>query len=144
MKKIVMLVGVVVVFGFVTGCTSTHISQYSAPLELKVQTDKAPVVEVGEEINGQATIQRILFFSWGPSKFADGVNYGGSEAGTGLSLLGDTMGAGKAAAAYNACFTNKADILVVPRYEIEDENYIVYQKTQFKVKGNKGVFKGLK
>jgi hypothetical protein len=145
MKKMSLFVVAVVALALVVGCASTHVSQYSAPLEVKIQTDKAPVVEVGDKINGEATIQRVLFFKWGASKFADGVNYGGAAEGSGgLSLLGDTVAEGKAAAAYNARIANGADVIVVPRYEVTDTNYIVYQKTVFKVEGYKGVFKGLK
>jgi hypothetical protein len=145
MKKLGLLVAAVVAVALVSGCASTHISKYSAPLEVKIQTDKAPMVEVGEEITGNATIQRVLFFKWGASRFADGVNYGGSgESSGGLSLLGNTVNEGKAAAAYNACQTVGADVIVVPKYEVEDTNYLIYQKTTFKVTGFKGTFKGLK
>ncbi len=144
MKKLLSLaLGVAAVAFIATGCSSTHVSQYSAPLEVKVKTEKPPVVEVGEEVKGEATIQRVLFFSWGSSKFADGVNYSATETAPGFSLLGDIMGAGKAAAAYNACVDSKADVLVVPRYTIEDNNYFVYQKTNFKVTGFKGTLKNV-
>ncbi len=145
MKKLVSIaLGVAAATFIATGCASTHVSQYSAPLVVKVETQKAPTVEVGEEITGEATIQRILFFKWGVNEFADGVNYGGQESGSsGLSLLGDTMGEGKAAAAYNACVAAKADVIVVPRYTIEDKNYFVYQKTHFSVKGSKGTLKNV-
>jgi len=144
MKKLLSLaLGAAAVAFVVTGCSSTHVSQYSAPLEVQVKTEKPPVVEVGEPISGEATIQRVLFFTWGSSKFADGVNYSASETPSGFSLLGDTMGSGKAAAAYNACVDSKADVIVVPRYTIEDNNYFVYQKTNFKVNGLKGTLKNV-
>lgn len=145
MKKLCLFAGIIAVVALIcTGCASTHVSQYSAPLEVKIQTSKAPLVEVGEEIKGEATIRRILFFKWGVSKFADGVSYGGSDSSSGgMSLLGNTIAEGKAAAAYNACVANNADVLVVPRYTVEDDNYVVYQKSVFNVKGYKGTFKGL-
>ena len=144
MKKLLTLaLGAAAVAFVVTGCASTHVSQYSAPLEVKVKTEKPPTVEVGEEIKGEATLQRVLFFTWGSSKFADGVNYSSDSVAPGFSLLGDSMGAGKAAAAYNACVDSNADVIVVPRYTIEDKNYFVYQKTNFAVKGYKGTLKNV-
>jgi hypothetical protein len=123
-----------------TACSSTNVSQYSAPLDVKVETAKAPVVEVGGEIKGTATIQRVLFFTWGVSKFADGVNYGAPN--VGFSLLG-TNEAGKAAAAYNATVTSNADVIVVPRYTVETDDYFVYAKSVYNVKGFKGTLKSV-
>jgi hypothetical protein len=144
MKRVLSIaLGVAAVAFIATGCTSTHVSQYSAPLEVKVKTEKPPTVEVGDKIQGEATIQRVLCFSWGSSKFADGVNYSATETAPGLSFFGDSMGAGKAAAAYNACVDSNADVIIVPRYTIEDNNYFVYQKTKFNVVGFKGTLKNV-
>ena len=144
MKKLLSIaLGTVAVAFVASGCTSTHVSQYSAPLEVKVKTEKPPTVEVGDPIKGEATIKRILFFTWGSSRFADGVSYAEGSTPSGLSFLGDTIGSGKAAAAYNACTDSNADVIVVPRYTIVDDNYFVYSKTHFEVTGLKGTLKNV-
>ncbi len=146
MRKLAALICGIAALVVVSGCKSTHISQWSAPLDVQLKTEVTPIVEVGEEITGTATVTRILFISMASStNYADGVEYAGAEGGAGgFNLLGDAMGDGKAAAAYNACFVNKADVIIAPRYTIESVSYGVYAKTTFTVKGYKGVFKGFK
>lgn len=147
MKKILLaslaLASVAVIL---TGCTTNHVSKYSAPLDIKVEAQAKPTVQVGGLINGEAKLQRVLFFTWGASKFADCVDYGGPSGGqeTGFQLFGISFDAGKAAAAYNACDKADADVIVAPKYEIEYKNYVVYAVAKIKVQGYKGNFKGLK
>lgn len=140
-KAILSLLHISVLSLFLVGCTNTYVSQFSAPLEVKFETQKVPMVDVGPEIKGHAVIHRLLFFTWGVNNFADGVNYGGGSESIGFSL--DTnYNEGKAAAAYDACNRNNADVIIAPRYTLTNENYWVYSKTAFVVKGYKGTFKG--
>ncbi|OGV48286.1 MAG: hypothetical protein A2X49_15750 [Lentisphaerae bacterium GWF2_52_8] len=142
MKKVLLLaISAVAVVSMVSGCSSTHVSKYSAPLDVKIETSAKPTVDVGEKIKGEATLTRVLFFTFGASKFAEGMNYGG--AGDAPGLFGDSFANGKAAAAYDACEKAKCDVILAPHYVIEDNNYFVYQKTNYKVEGYKGNFTGL-
>jgi hypothetical protein len=142
MKKVLFSVlGALTVAAFAAGCSTTHVSKYSAPLTVKVETQATPTVKVGGLIDGQAKIQRVLFFKWGVSKFAECINYGGAPV---MGLFGDSFAMGKAAAAYDACEKNKCDVIIAPSYVIEDNNYFVYQKTLFTVKGYKGNLQGIK
>ncbi len=145
MRKIAALICGIAVVAAMSGCSTVHESQWSAPLLVQLTTPVTPVVEAGDEITGTAVITRILFFKTGCDKFADGVTYAGNEgANAGLNIFGNTMAEGKAAAAYAACKANGADVIIAPRYTIESKNYIVYEKITFNVKGYKGIFKGLK
>ena len=145
MKKFAALIIGIASLAVMTGCASTHVSQWSSPLDVKLEVNLTPMVEVGDEITGTATITRILFVSTGATQFADGVEYAGSESGAlGFSLFGNAMAEGKSAAAFDACNKAGADVIIAPRYTVETKDYIVYAKTTFTVKGFKGVFKGLK
>jgi len=145
-KALALLLAVAVVAILATGCTTKHISQYSSPLEVELKAAVTPQVEVGGQIEGEATLQRVAFFTWGATKFADGVNYGAATRATGLfgGLFGPKYAAGKAAAAYEACAANGADVILAPRYVIDDDDFIIYQKTKYQVKGYKGTLKGVK
>ena len=145
-KALAILIGAVLVAALATGCATKHISQYSSPLEVELKTAVTPQVTVGGPIEGTAVLQRILFFTFGASQFADGVDYGLTAAPTGLfgGLFGDSLAVGKAAAAYKACTANKADVILAPRYIIDSEDYLVYQKSTYKVMGYKGTLTGIK
>lgn len=144
MKRFAALIIGVVALTVICGCTSTHVSQWSSPLDVKLEANITPMLEIGEEIKGTATITRILFFSSGATEFADGVEYTADSGSLGYSLFGNAIAEGKAAAAYNACNTAKADVIIAPRYTVETKDYVVYAKTTINVKGYKGIFKGLK
>jgi hypothetical protein len=147
MKKVItILFGAVLVGALASGCATKHVSQYSSPLEVELKTAVTPEVTVGGAIEGTATLQRVLFFTFGATEFADGVNYGLTTSETGLfgGLFGGMFEAGKAAAAYKACTANQADVILAPRYTIDDNDYFVYQKTTYTVKGYKGTLTGIK
>ena len=128
-----------------SACSTTYMSQYSAPLEVKLQADVVPEVIAGDPIEGQADISRFICFKWGADEFADGVDFGAGPGGdVGLGVFSSMIPAGKAAAAYDACIRNKADIIIAPRYKIFVDDYWIYEKQKFYVKGYKGTFKGLK
>lgn len=145
MRKLAALIIGFAALTVICGCTSTHVSQWSSPLDVKLEVNLTPNIETGEEITGSATITRILFISSGATTFADGVEYAGADTGNlGFSLFGDAIAEGKAAAAYDACVKANADVIIAPRYTVETKSYVVYAKTTINVKGIKGVFKGLK
>jgi hypothetical protein len=101
-----------------------------------------PEVTIGKKISGKATIQRVLCFQWGASKFAECVNYGGT--GVKGGFLFAPFEAGKAAASYDACKKANCDVIVCPKYTIKNDDYVVYCKTEVHVEGFSGNFKELK
>ncbi len=128
-----------------SGCSSTYMSQFSAPLQVRVQADAVPDVVVGDPIEGQSDISRFLWFKWGADEFADGVDFGAGPGGdVGLGTFSSMIPAGKAAAAYDACLRNKCDVILAPRYKIFVDDFWIYEHQKFYVKGYKGTFKGFK
>ncbi len=133
MKSVIVLTAIATLT--LSGCSPTHISQPSSPLHSKVEAPLKADLSVGNKISGSAKSTQILgFINLGPSKFADGVNYG---AGSEVSLF-DAFAGVKAAAAYDATTKAKADVIVAPRYTIETSDYLVFKTTTAKVDGYKG------
>ncbi len=144
MKKNVML-SLVAAFAFIfVGCQSTNVSQPSSPVSTKIEANLKADIAVGADIEGTSSLNVLfgLIKFGGDSKFADGVTYtmGGSSA----LLPFDTVGPVKAAAAYNACSANGADVLVAPRYTVEIEDYFVFKTIKVTVKGKKGTLGSIK
>lgn len=128
------------------GCSSSYLSQPSSPLEVKTVGILVPDIEVGEKIEATATVSRVCYmFIVSDTKFADGVNYGGSyvEESVSESFWGDTILEAKSAAAYKACAENKADVIICPRYYIIVNSYPFYKEVRVKVFGYKGTIKGV-
>lgn len=125
-----------------SGCVSYHQSQPTSPIDSTVVANLKADIAVGETISGQSSVNvlfGVLKFG-GDSQFADGVTYGyGDQSGAGLSGLGlDPVSAVKSAAAYKAVKSSGADLIVAPRYEVNEENYFIFKKVSVTVKGNKG------
>ena len=139
MKRFVAFVIGVSALTVVCGCASTHVSQWSSPLDVKLEANVTPLLEIGDEIKGSATITRILFVSTGATEFADGVEYTAGAGSLGYSLFGNAIAEGKAAAAYDACNKAGADVIIAPRYTVETKDYFVYATTTINVKGYKAV-----
>lgn len=144
MKRFAALIIGITALTVICGCSTTNVSQWSSPLDVKLEANITPLLEIGDEIKGSATITRILFFSSGATEFADGVEYTAGAGSLGYSLFGNAIAEGKAAAAYDACKKAGADVIIAPRYTVETKDYVVYAKTTINVKGYKAVFKGLK
>ena len=128
------------------GCSTNYLSQPSSDLKVSTIGILRPDIEVGEKIEATATVSRICYmFISGPSKFAEGVNYGDSYKGYPVedSFWGDTVAEAKAAAAYRVCVENKADFIICPRYYVIIDSYPFYKKVSAKVFGYKGVLKGV-
>ncbi|MCF6175787.1 MAG: hypothetical protein L3J71_08475 [Victivallaceae bacterium] len=141
-KSLALILGCFVIASVMTGCISKHVSKSSQPLIVRTQVDLVPQVTVGKEVIGEATINTLFgIFCWGASDFAEGVNYGAISPGL---LSGDSLGAVKAAAAYDACSAYKADFIVTPRYTVNVSDYFVYSTAKATVKGYKGTLKGVK
>ena len=117
------------------GCATKNISQPSSPIFSRVEAPLKANIKVGQKITGEAKATQIFgIFNFGPSKFADGVDYG---TGGQLSLF-DSFSPVKAAAAYEATTNSSSDVIVAPRYTIETKNYFIFKTTTATVNGYKG------
>jgi hypothetical protein len=137
------------------GCASTNVSKLSATTGALSKTIVAtPSVEWGEKISGEATVTKILggLIVLGDTKYADGVRYSTSVEtqekgflGTLASLFGgESHARAKAAAAYEACQSSGADIILYPSYVVDETNYILLSTTKCQVTGFKGTITGIK
>lgn len=132
---------------FGTACSSMNKSAPSALTNVYIQANIEADIEIGEEITGSATITKVLFFTFGPNKYADGVRYtaGGTQSvAAGLLHAFDPTGAAKRAAAYAAITSSGADVIIDPRYEVTVNNYLIFSEVHAKVTGRKGTIKGYK
>jgi len=128
-----------------SGCVSYNNSQPSSPIDSTVKADLKADIAVGDAISGQSSVNVLFGFLkfGGDSQFADGVSYGGqSGALSGLGL--DPVSAVKSAAAYKAVKSSGADLIVAPRYEVNEENYFIFKKVSVTVKGNKGNIRSIR
>ena len=117
------------------GCATTHMSEPSSPLFSEVSAPLKADIKVGQKITGEAKATQIFgIFNFGPSRFADGVNYGTG----GQFSLFDSYSPVKAAAAYEATISSNSDVIVAPRYIIETKDYFIFKTTTATVNGYKG------
>jgi hypothetical protein len=128
-----------------SGCVSYNNSQPSSPIDSTVKADLKADIAVGDAISGQSSVNVLFGFLkfGGDSQFADGVSYGGQSGGLG-SLGLDPISAVKSAAAYKAVKSSGADLIVAPRYEVNEENYFIFKKVSVTVKGNKGNIRSIR
>lgn len=121
---------------FFASCSSINKSHLNSGIKLTVSSDMNARIEVDttKKLTGYASGIYLfhLFKISGDSKHADGIDYGGGKAGFLERVFSITHNV-KAAAAYNAIRTSKADILVSPQYVIETSNWNPFYK-QIKVK----------
>jgi hypothetical protein len=126
-----------------TGCSSLHTSQSNAPLNATVNANLKANIDVGEPITGKSAVTTVFgIFSFGDNKYSDGVNYGVSSGGF-SSMFGGSVEEAKSAAAYNAVSTSKADLILLPRYTIEETSYFFFKTTTVSVVGNKGTLRSI-
>jgi hypothetical protein len=132
MKKLLTLAAIFAL----AGCTSLNQSAPSSWSGPKVDNCLNAETQVGGDTSGTSTTTRILgFIKFGDSEYADGVGYGVSSFGLGLSDAEDT----KAAAAYKAIKKSGADTLVAPKYVVEEYNFFgIYKTTKATVNGRSG------
>lgn len=153
MKKMIGLLAMAAAMLSLTGCgVMYNQSVSSAPLSVNSEAYLEPKLEVGEKVSGQVKVTRILFFTFGtPYRFADGVVYGGAprgndDAGLFARLFGSAapLEQAKAAAALRAVEKGKADVLVAPRYTIDQKNFWIFSQMAVKVEGYSGRVKGFR
>lgn len=129
----------VIGLGLLAGCALQ--STASAPLMVDNKTAVEPTLEVGDGISGRATNVNILFFlNFGCYKQADGVDFTGNE----WRPFSGVLERVKGAAAYDAIQKTNADVLVDPRYLIEDYNFLIFRVTKGTVQARQGTIKGYK
>ena len=124
------------------GCSTLNQSANSEGMTSRLNVDFAADIDVGSLTKGQSHTT-ILFgiFTFGDSKFADGVNYGTNKTSFGFSPSEDA----KSAAAYNALKKTNADILVAPRYTVEEFNFLnIFKTIDAEVTGYSGTIKSVK
>jgi len=149
MKKIYSLLASAGIAIIATGCASTHVSKVSGPMAAVTKTVVAtPDVVIGEKISGEATLSTLFgVFDFGSTKYADGIKYVSKveKKQGGMPFSSDDSekySEAKAAAAYDACQKNGADLLLVPNYQVETKNILnIWRVTHCKVSGFKGVVK---
>lgn len=160
MKKMFTLALAAMGFAVITtGCVNTETNRVGDQVAVNMQLNITPQVEIkNNKIFGQAEVHSVLgIINWGVDSEATGVNFGASAA-HGAGALGGAAGAfnafsafipngtsvAKNGAVYNACVTNKADLLLAPQYVIKTKNYFVYKVIECKVTGFPGTVKSLK
>lgn len=147
MKK-VLVASSLIFAGALTGCSSLNTSAPSLPLSGAVSTDVKADIEVGEKITGQSSATKVLFFTLGAeSEYADGVAYsaGATSGGSVLPFaMPNPVESVKAAAAYNAIQESGADVIVAPRYTVQQDDYVVFGTINVTVEGYKGTIKSVK
>ena len=127
-----------------TGCISTEANRVGDQIAVKMDLRLDPQVEVkSKKITGSAAVHSVLgFINWGVDSQAVGVNFGTTA--DMLNIIPSGENVAKNGAVYNACISNKADLLVAPQYIITKKDYIVYKVIQCQVTGFPGVVKSVK
>ncbi len=124
------------------GCSTLNQSAPSQALTSSVNVDFAADVEVGGITKGSSKTTILFgFIKLGDSKFADGVNYGTNKPLFGFSAAEDA----KSAAAYKALKKSNADVLVAPRYTVDEFNFLhIFRTIDAEVTGYAGTIKAVK
>ncbi len=125
------------------GCSSTiNKSQYSKSIDMSVSSRLNAEIDVDlqNELTGYAYGGFLFHFIkiTGDKKYADGIDYGNIG-----SNWGPTSWI-KSAAAYNALKNTKADVLVAPRYVIEESSNPFYREIKVKVVGYPGKIRSIR
>jgi hypothetical protein len=141
MKSVLFVLLLITAIG-TAGCSTVHTSQYASPVLATVDAHLKANVEVGPKIAGSSSSTTLFgIFTFGPNKFADGVNYGFETGGGFLNL--DCFAAVKSAAAYQAVTNSNSDLIIAPKYTVEYNNYFIFSTKNATVSGYKGVLKGV-
>ena len=138
MKKSFVFLMVVFVFMMLSGCTSLTKSQFNAPFHSDIKAPLKADIEIGEKISGTASATVIMkFFKFGlEGKYATGVHYGGGS--SGVFGFGDPLNDVKESAVYDAVTSSNADVILMPRYVVEVNEYLVFSTITAKVTGYNG------
>lgn len=141
---------------FCAGCStqrnvnnSGHPSSWVEPVRFEADVNPSQ-----RAIHGDGSVTRVLgLFNFGDSKYVDGVVWdGGSDHNYTNPYLDpirqmvtrDLSGKAKKAAAYRAVTSSNADFLLVPRYEVEEKNYVLWRTAKARVSGLPGHYEGLR
>lgn len=140
MKNVLFVLLLIATIG-ISGCSTVRTSQYSSPVLSTVDARLKANLEVGPKITGNASSTTLFgIFTFGPNKFADGVNYGIETGGSFLNH--DCFGLVKSAAAYEAVTNSNSDLIIAPKYTVEYNNYLIFSTKNATVSGYKGILKG--
>ena len=129
----------------IAGCSSLIESAPSPALNSKITADFSPDIEVGNATKGSSHSTIILGFTFGDTKYVEGINYGANH-----TILDGFYGYGpieltKSAAAYKALKSKNADILIAPRYTVDEFNFFyLYRTIDVDVTGFTGTVKSVK
>jgi hypothetical protein len=141
MKSIKLLSALALSVTFV-GCSSLNQSAPSNALQSSIEAEFSPDIEIGPRVTGRSKTTVIFgFLRFGDSQFADGVNYGVGKPSFGSGAVEEA----KSAAAYKALQTSKADLLVAPKYTVDEFNFLnIFRTFDAEVTGFSGKIKSVK
>jgi len=141
MKSIKLLSALALSVTFV-GCSSLNQSAPSNALRSSIEAEFSPDIEIGPRVTGRSKTTVIFgFLRFGDSQFADGVNYGVGKPSFGSGAVEEA----KSAAAYKALQTSKADLLVAPKYTVDEFNFLnIFRTFDAEVTGFSGKIKSVK
>lgn len=127
-----------------TACSSVHYSAASAPLQSTLHTHQVADLEIGAPVSASASDTLLFgFISLGSDNtYADGVNYTGNDSKK-IKFL-DSASKVKAAAAYKAVSSAKADVLVAPIYFTKESNFILWKNIKATVRAYPANIKGIR
>ena len=141
MKSIKLLSALALSVTFV-GCSSLNQSAPSNALQSSIEADFKPEIEIGPITTGRSKTTVIFgFIKFGDSQYADGVNYGVGKPSFGSGAIEEA----KSAAAYKALQANKSDLLVAPKYTVDEFNFLnIFRTFDAEVTGYSGKIKSVK
>jgi hypothetical protein len=162
MKKQMKIMVPISIFSIIIGasCTSTNRNVNSAGNPeswVEPVRFEADVNPSNRAIHGDAKLTRVLgLFNVGDTKFLDGVGWGNNAPGIHQSIINlggvlppvalnfNITDKAKRAAAYKAVKSSNSDFLIVPRYEVEETNYLLWRTAKARVSGLPGHYSGLR
>ena len=123
------------------GCSSLNQSAPSSGMSSSIEADFSPEIEIGPRVTGRSKTTVIFgFIKFGDSQFADGINYGVGKPSFGSGAVEEA----KSAAAYKALQTNKSDLLVAPKYTVDEFNFLnIFRTFDAEVTGFGGKIKSV-
>ena len=131
------------IIAILTGsCSSINKGHLNSNLKISIESNMNASINVdtSQKLTGYASGIYLfhLFKISGDSKYADDIEFNEGKAGTFEQLFSNTYPV-KAAAAYNAIRTSKADVIIAPQYVIESNNWNpFYKEVKVKVTGYPG------
>lgn len=142
MKKALTMIlagGVIALFG--TACSNFETNRIGEQVDVKMAIQVEPEVEIqNQTAEGNAKVHCLFgIFKWGVNDEAIGVFDDCQD-----SFMKSAGTLARQGAAYSACKTANADMLIAPRYEVTTTDYFVYKLVDCKAKGYPAVLKSVK